>query len=123
MWNLPEQSSYGEGNLKMWLTHRYFEQVKQAERLDQMVTVHRLIICRHDEQRDEICTRFITSPETYPVESIRLQERKTDHRNGITLKQALVVGRYNEQETIRMPLRAGLPKKPKSAGKLLDMLT
>jgi hypothetical protein len=23
----------------MWLTHRYFEQVKQAERLDQKVTV------------------------------------------------------------------------------------
>ena len=88
-----------------------------------MVTVHRLIICRHDEQRDEICTRFITSPETYPVESIRLQERKTDHRNGITLKQALVIGRYNEQETIRMPLRARLPKKLKPAGKLLDMLT
>ena len=35
MWNLPERGSYGEGNLKMWLTHRYFEQVKQAERLDQ----------------------------------------------------------------------------------------
>ncbi len=107
----------------MWLTHRYFEQVKQAERLDQMVMVHRLIICRRDEQRDEICTLFITSPEMYPVESIRLQERQTDHRNGITLKHALVAGRYNEQGTTRMPLRAGLPKKQRLAGKLLDRLT
>lgn len=63
MWNLPERSSYGEGNLKMRLTHRYFEQVKQAEKLDQKVTVHRLIICRRDEKSDEICTRFIISPE------------------------------------------------------------
>ncbi len=46
----------------MRLTHRYFEQVKQAERLDQMVAVHRLIICRRDEQWDEICTRFIILP-------------------------------------------------------------
>jgi hypothetical protein len=96
MWNLPERSSYGEGNLKMRLTHRYFEQVKQAEKLDQKVTVHRLIICRRDEKSDEICTRFIISPEMYPVESIRLQERKTDHWNGITLTLALVAGRYNE---------------------------
>ena len=59
----------------------------------------------------------------YPVESIRLKERKTDHRNGITLKIALVAGRYNEQGTTRMHLRVGLPKKPKPAGKLLDMLT
>ncbi len=88
-----------------------------------MVTVHRLIICRHDEQWDEICTRFIISPEKYPVESIRLQERKTEHRNGITLKPALVADRCNEQGTTRMRLRAGLPKKPKPAGKLLDMLT
>ncbi len=80
----------------MRLTHRYFEQVKQAERLDQMVTVHRLIICRRDEQWDEICTRFILSPETYPVENIRLKERKTEHRNGLTLKYALVDGRCNE---------------------------
>jgi hypothetical protein len=123
MWKLPERGSHGEGNLKMWLTHRYFEQVKQAERLDQKVTVHRLIICRRDEQRDEICTHFIISPETYPVESIRLQERKTNHWNGITLKLALVAGRYNEQGTTRMHLRAGLPKKLKPEGKPLDTLT
>jgi hypothetical protein len=96
MWKLPEPGSYGEGNLKMWLTHRYFEQVKQAEKLDQKVTVHRLIICRRDEKSDEICTHFIISPEMYPVESIRLQERKTDHWNGITLTLALVASRYNE---------------------------
>jgi hypothetical protein len=72
---------------------------------------------------DEICTRFILSPETYPVESIRLKERKTEHRNGITLKLALVDGRCNKQGTTRMHLRVGLPKKPKPAGKLLDMLT
>jgi hypothetical protein len=35
MRNLLELGSYGEGKLKMWLTHRYFEQVKQAERLAQ----------------------------------------------------------------------------------------
>jgi hypothetical protein len=51
MWKLPERGSYGEGNLKMWLTHRYFEQVKQAEKLDQKVPVHRLIICRRDEKK------------------------------------------------------------------------
>ena len=85
--------------------------------------VHRLNICRHDEQWDEMCTRFIFSPGMYPVESIRLKERKTEHRNGITLKPALVGGRYNEQGTTRMHLRGGLPKKLKPAGKLLDTLT
>ncbi len=123
MWKLPERGSHGEGNLKMWLTHRYFEQVKQADRLDQKVPVQRLIMCRRDEQRDEICTQFIISPETYPVESIRLQERKTDHWNGITLKRALVVGRYNEKGTTRTHLRGGLPKKQTPTGKLLDRLT
>jgi hypothetical protein len=59
----------------------------------------------------------------YPVESIRLQEHKTEHWNGITLKPALVDGRCNEQGTTRMPLRVGLPKKLKPAGKLLDTLT
>jgi hypothetical protein len=88
-----------------------------------MVTVHKLIICRHDEKRDEICTRFILSPETYPVENIRLKERKTEHRNGITLKQALVGGRYSEQGTTHTHLREGLPKKPRPAGKPPDMLT
>jgi hypothetical protein len=107
----------------MWLTHRYFEQVKQADRLDQKVMVHRLIICRRDEQRDEICTRFIISPERYPVESIRLQERKTEQWNGITLKDALGDGQFTEQGTTRMHLRAGLPKKPTPVGKLQDTLT
>jgi hypothetical protein len=74
-------------------------------------------------KRDAICTRLILSPDTYPVESIRLKERKTEHRNGITLKPALVGGRYNEQGTTRMHLREGLPKKQKPAGKLLDRLT
>ena len=88
-----------------------------------MVMVHMLIICRHDEKRDEICTHFIFSPETDPVESIRLKERKTDHWNGITLKHALAGGRYSEQGTTRMHLREGLPKKLRPAGKPLDMLT
>ncbi|GAC1353876.1 MAG: hypothetical protein NVSMB38_30550 [Ktedonobacteraceae bacterium] len=70
-----------------------------------------------------MCTRFIISPERYPVESIRLQERKTGHWNGVTLKSALVAGRCNEKGTTRMHLRAGLPKKRMPAGKLLDMLT
>jgi hypothetical protein len=91
--------------------------------LTKKVTVHRLIICRRDEKSDEICTRFIISPERYPVESIRLKECKTDHWNGITLKVALVAGRYNEKGTTRMHLRAGLPKKQRLAGKLLDTLT
>jgi hypothetical protein len=50
-------------------------------------------------------------PPNYPVESTNLKQRKTEQRNGITLKVALVAGRYNEQETIRKPLRVGLPKK------------
>lgn len=107
----------------MWLTHRYFEQVKQTDRLDQKVMVHRLIICRHDEERDEICTRFIISPERYPVESIRLKERKTDHWNGITLTFALVDGRCSKQGTTRMHVRVGLPKKLMPTGKLLDTQT
>jgi hypothetical protein len=77
------------------MTHRYFEQVKQAERLDQMVVVLGSQ-CIHDEQRDETCRRSIISPKMYPVESMGLTERKTDHRNGITLKLALVGGRYDE---------------------------
>jgi hypothetical protein len=59
----------------------------------------------------------------YPVESIRLRERKTGHWNGITLKIALVAGRYSEKGTTLMHLRVGLPKKQTPAGKLLDMLT
>ena len=59
----------------------------------------------------------------YPVESIRLQEQKTDHWNGITLKRALVVGRYNEKGTTRTHWRVGLPKKQTPTGKLLDRLT
>ena len=47
--SLPERGFYGEGKLKMRLTHRYFDQVKEAERLDQKVAVRRLIICGHDE--------------------------------------------------------------------------
>jgi hypothetical protein len=106
----------------MWLTHRYFEQVKQAERLDQKVTVLDSSFVDVMSKRDEICIRFIISPEKYPVESIRLRERQTDHWNGITLKHALVAGRYNEQGTTRKHLREGLPKKPKPAGKPLDTL-
>lgn len=34
-----------------------------------------------------------------PVESTCLRERKTHHGNGITLKLALVGGRYDEQAT------------------------
>jgi hypothetical protein len=59
----------------------------------------------------------------YPVESIRLRERKTESRNGKTLKCVLVGGRYDEQGTTRIPLRGGLPKKPMPLGKPGDMLT
>ena len=51
------------------------------------------------------------SPNRSSVDSTSLRERKTTHRNGITLKTALVSGRYDKQGTTRMPLRAGLLKK------------
>ena len=57
------------------------------------------------------------------ADSTSLKERKTDHRNGITLKHALVAGRYDEQGTTRMHLRVGLPKKQTPAGKPQDRLT
>ena len=66
---------------------------------------------RQGSRRDDAQTSIILHPQIYPVESTNLQQRKTEHRNGITLKTALVAGRYNEQETIRKPLRVGLPKK------------
>jgi hypothetical protein len=66
---------------------------------------------RQGSQRDDAQTSIIFHPQIYPVESTNLPQRKTEHRNGRTLKTALVAGRYNEQETIRKPLRAGLPKK------------
>jgi hypothetical protein len=62
-------------------------------------------------------------PKSTRWRSTSLRERKTGHRNGRTLKLALVDGRDNEQATSRKHLRGGLPKKPKPAGKLLDMLT
>jgi hypothetical protein len=51
-------------------------------------------------------------PKTSPVDSTGLTKRETDRRNGITLKVALVEGRYGEQGTTHMHLRAGLLKKP-----------
>jgi hypothetical protein len=79
--------------------------------------------CTPDKRCDEACRRFITSPAMYPVESIRLRERKTEGRNGKTLACVLVGGRYDEQGTTRMPVRVGLPKKRMPLGKPVDRLT
>jgi len=104
-------------NANVRSNHRHHLQVKQAERLDQKV---------REEQgsgRDDAQTSIIFHSQISPVESTHLQQRKTEHRNGRTLKMALVAGRYNEQETIRKLLREGLPKKQMPLGKPGDMLT
>jgi hypothetical protein len=40
---------------------------------------------------------LICHPKASLVESTNLTQRKTDHWNGITLKTALVVGRYGKE--------------------------
>src|SRR6185312_7305261 len=85
--------------LKGHLNHRNFEQVKQADRLDQ--------------NGDGTSTKYHEAgtvefpPFTHgesPVDSTRLQERKTDHGNGVTYKRLSsvvvnpnikLVGEYN----------------------------
>jgi hypothetical protein len=42
------------------------------------------------------------------VESIHLQQRKTKARNGETLRNALIVGRYNEQATRPQASKSGV---------------
>jgi len=57
------------------------------------------------------------------VESTSLKERKTDYRNGITLKNALIDGRYNEQATWPNALKGRIAEKANARGNALDMPT
>jgi len=57
------------------------------------------------------------------VDSTSLTERKTDYRNGITLKNALIDGRYNEQATRPHALEGRIAEKAKARGNALDMPT
>ena len=57
------------------------------------------------------------------MESTSLTERKTDYRNGITLKNALIDGRYNEQATRPHALEGRIAEKAKARGNALDMPT
>ena len=57
------------------------------------------------------------------MESTSLKERKTDERNGITLKNALIDGRYNEQATRPDALGERIAEKANARGNALDMLT
>ena len=57
------------------------------------------------------------------MESTSLKERKTDRRNGIILKNALIDGRYNEQATRPNALEGRIAEKANARGNALDMLT
>ncbi|HYU74731.1 MAG TPA: hypothetical protein VEL31_18835 [Ktedonobacteraceae bacterium] len=57
------------------------------------------------------------------MESTSLTERKTDYRNGITLKNALIDGRDNEQATRPHALEGRIAEKAKARGNALDMPT
>src|SRR6185312_1834180 len=68
--------------LKVHLNHRNFEQVKQADRLDQNGDG---TSTKHHEAGTVEFPPF-THGES-PMDSTRLQERKTDHGNGVTYKR------------------------------------
>ncbi len=51
------------------------------------------------------------------MDSTRLQERKTDHGNGVTQHQALIAGRYDEQGTTRKLMVSRIPQEAKATGK------
>ena len=57
------------------------------------------------------------------MESTSLKERKTDYRNEITLKNALIDGRYDEQATRPHALEGRIAEKAKARGNALDRLT
>jgi hypothetical protein len=57
------------------------------------------------------------------VDSTSLTERKTDYRNGITRKNALIDGRYNEQATRPHALEGRIAEKAKARGNALEMPT
>ena len=51
------------------------------------------------------------------VDSISLRERKTDHRNGITLMCTLIGGRYDEQATRPYVHEGGIAEEANASGK------
>ncbi|HET8840493.1 MAG TPA: hypothetical protein VFN35_03460 [Ktedonobacteraceae bacterium] len=57
------------------------------------------------------------------MDSTSLTERKTDDRNGITLKTALTDGRYSEQATRPYALEGRIAEKANARGNALDMQT
>ncbi len=68
--------------------HHDHQQVKQAERLDQRVPIGQRCI--------GVFLPANVHPSPYLVDSAHLRQRKTDIRNGITLKKALAGGRYSK---------------------------
>lgn len=62
-------------------------------------------------------------PEESSVDSTSLTERKTDYRNGITLKTALIDGRYNEQATRPNALEGRIAEEANARGNTLDTQT
>jgi len=66
--------------------HRKGQQAKQAEKLAQKGMM---------QEKHAAYVSF--TQQRHPVDSADLTERKTHHRNGITLKRTLAGGRYSEQ--------------------------
>jgi hypothetical protein len=67
---------------------------------------------------------LIISPDTSSVDSTSLKQRKTNYRNGITLKTALtVVGRYSEQATRPYAPEGRIAEKANVRGNALNRLT
>ena len=67
--------------------------------------------------------RHVIHPTTSSVESTSLKEGNTDYRNGVTPKNALIDGRYNEQATRPDALGGRIAEKANARGNALDMLT
>lgn len=68
--------------------HHERQQAKQADRLDQKVMIG--LRC------NSVFFPAIVHSSPYLVDSTHLKPRQTDTRNGITLKRALVGGRYDK---------------------------
>ncbi len=68
--------------------HHDRQQVKQADRLDQKVAIGQRCI--------GVFLPANLHPSSYLVDSTNLTQRKTDTRNGITLKKALAGGRCSK---------------------------
>ena len=74
-------------------------------------------------KRDVVVETASSHPTISSVDSTSLTERKTDDRNGITLKIALIDGRYNEQATRPHALEGRIAEKANARGNALDRLT